>query len=173
MFRLQRTITLLVSAVLACSLWACAPGESSSPTEPVLEDVVLGGETFHLRLALTDAQRQKGLGGVAALPPDGGMLFIFPDAAPRSFWMYGCVIDLDIAYVSPLGRVVSVYTMPKEAPQGAGESVAEYSARLPRYPSVSPARYVIEVPPGSLARLGVKAGTMLELDRERLKTLPH
>lgn len=173
MCRPQRALRVILSALLVFVCPACSSGGVASTSEPAVEDVVLGGETFHLRLAINDAQRQKGLGGVASLAPDAGMLFVFPDAAPRSFWMYGCTIDLDIAYVSPLGRVVSVYTMPKEAPQAEGESVADYSARLLRYPSGSPARYVIEVQPGTLARLGITVGTMLELDRERLKTLAH
>ena len=99
------------------------------------------------------------------------MLFVFTDAAPRSFWMYGCIMDIDIAYVGPLGRVLSVYTMPKEPLKGADETEDAYRARLAHYPSMSAARYVIEVAPGTFERLGVKVGTMLELDRERLKTL--
>ncbi len=156
--------TLVASALATCSL----PG-ASSPN--ATESVVLGGETFQLQLAVNEAARQKGLGGVASLAKDGGMLFVFTDAAPRNFWMYGCLMDLDIAYVGPLGRVLSTYTMPKEPLKGADESEEAYRARLPYYPSMSAARYVIEVAPGTLERLGVKVGTMLELDRERLKTL--
>lgn len=173
MSQVLRVLGVLFLMLSASLLSACSPPSSDAASSMAIEDVVLGGETFHLKVAGTDALRQKGLGGVAALAADEGMIFIFPDAAPRSFWMLGCVIDLDIAYVSPLGRVVSVYTMPKEPLQAADESADAYATRLTRYPSLSPARYVIEVAPGTFARLGIKTGSMLELDREHLKTLAH
>jgi uncharacterized protein len=166
---LQSALQISACTLFAYALAACSSPSASSPT--ATESVEIGGETFQLQLALNEAARQKGLGGVASLAKDGGMLFVFTDAAPRSFWMYGCIMDIDIAYVGPLGRVLSVYTMPKEPLKGADETEDAYRARLAHYPSMSAARYVIEVAPGTFERLGVKVGTMLELDRERLKTL--
>ncbi len=64
-----------------------------------------------LSSATTDAQREKGLGGRVALPPDGGMLFIFADAKLRSFWMLDCKMVIDIAFISAERRVVRIYTM--------------------------------------------------------------
>jgi uncharacterized membrane protein (UPF0127 family) len=131
--------------------------------------VSAGGKTFACRLAITDATREKGLGGVTSLGADEGMLFAFSDSRPRNFWMYGCVIDLDIAFIDPFGFVTAVHTMPKEAPQSAEESDDVYSGRLKRYPSMGDAQYVLEVAPGTLKPLGVHRGSKVDFDAPALK----
>ena len=82
-------------------------------------------------------QREKGLGGRVALPPDGGMLFIFADAKLRSFWMLDCKMVIDIAFISAERRVVRIYTM---YPQPGAPPEA-----LPLYDSEQPAQFAIEV----------------------------
>lgn len=154
--------TALFSAALL--LAAC---ESGNP--PASMPVTAGGTTFQCRLALDDASRAKGLSGVESLGANEGMLFVFPDSAPRGFWMVDCLMDIDIAFIDPFGFVTAVHTMPKEPLQQEGEPRDAYEARLKRYPSVSPAQYALEVPPGALGKLGVKRGTRIEFDRDTLK----
>jgi uncharacterized membrane protein (UPF0127 family) len=151
-----------VAATLA--LTACDAGKP-----PASMPVAVNGKTFTCRLAIDPAAREQGLGGVASLAPDEGMLFAFTDSAPRSFWMRGCIMDIDIAFIDPFGFVTAVHTMPKEELKGADETVVSYEGRLARYPSLAPAQYALEVAPGTLAPLGVKRGTRVEFDRELLK----
>ena len=132
-------------------------------------DVTIGGKTFRCRLALDEATREKGLGGVESLGPDEGMLFAFTDSAERTFWMRGCVMDLDIAFLDPQGFVTAVHTMPKEPLQAEGESEADYLARLIRYPSKGKTKYMLEVAPGTLGPIGVRRGSRAEFDRDALK----
>lgn len=147
---------------------AAAGSTASKPGLPV-EKLTVAGESFTVKLALDDASRQRGLGGVAELKPDEGMLFAFPDAQQRFFWMKDCLIDLDIAFIDPFGFVTAVHTMPKEDPRRADESIPAYDSRLVRYRSLSPAQFALELAPGTFERLGIKRGSKLELDLPRLK----
>jgi uncharacterized protein len=136
---------------------------------PTTAKVVAGGKEFTVKLAMDNASREKGLGGVTSLGPDEGMLFVFTDSLPRNFWMVDCVMDIDIAFVDPFGFVTAVHTMPKEPLQAEGESRDAYYGRLKRFPSLAPAQFAFEVAPGRLAELGVKRGVRLEFDRDTLK----
>lgn len=155
--------------VLATSSMILSGCESAGPAGTM--PVTVEGRTFHCRISADDASRQQGLGGVASLAPDEGMIFAFPDAGYRNFWMRGCVMALDIAFIDPAGFVTAVHTMPFEDPQGPDESESDYFARLVRYPSIAPAQFALEVAPGTLAPLGVKRGTRVHFDRDALKTL--
>lgn len=152
---------------------ACEPpkDEARPAAGERTERVAIGDRTFTLRLAIDEPARERGLGGVAEIGEDEGMLFVFPNAAIRNFWMRDCVIDLDIAFLDPFGIVTAVHTMPKEPPRGPNESETAYQGRLKRYSSVSPAQFVIEVRPGTLESLGVKRGTRIALDLPKLKAL--
>lgn len=165
-------LNLAAIAALGCSTAflasSCEPPKVAS-TEPRTEKVTLGDRSFTLRLAIDEKARERGLGGVEEIPADGGMLFVFPDAAVRNFWMRDCVIDLDIAFLDPFGIVTAVHTMPKEPPRGPQESESSYQARLKRYTSAVPAQFAIEVRPGTLAELGIKRGDRIALDLPRLK----
>lgn len=143
---------------------------SASHASPRFESVEIGGEAFRLELAADPMTRTIGLMGRSEIAPHGGMLFIFPDTAPRSFWMRNCLVDLDIAYLDDEGRVVAVHRMKAEPLRQEGESESDYLGRLARYPSAKPARYAIELRAGSLARLGVAAGDRIELGHIPLPT---
>jgi uncharacterized membrane protein (UPF0127 family) len=156
--------TLALAATLP--LASCDNTPASAPTTI---DVTVGGKTFRCKPALDEAAREQGLGGVASLAPDEGMLFAFNDATERTFWMRGCVMGLDIAFLDSQGFVTAVHTMPNEPLQAEGESEADYRARLVRYPSGGKAKYALEVAPGTLAPLGVRRGSRAEFDREALK----
>jgi uncharacterized membrane protein (UPF0127 family) len=151
---------LLASAMLV----GCDGGAA-----PTSAKVKAGGTEFTVKLAMDNASREKGLGGVTSLAPDEGMLFVFTDSLPRNFWMVDCVMDIDIAFVDPFGFVTAVHTMPKEPLQADGEGRDAYFGRLKRYPSLAPAQFAFEVAPGRLAELGVKRGVRLEFDRDTLK----
>lgn len=99
------------------------------------------------------------------------MLFVFPRAQHQMFWMVDCVIDIDLMYLNSRGVVVGIHPMKKEPPQGQGETRDQYLARLKRYESRTPAKYVIELEYGAMERLGVRIGDQIELDHGKLGKL--
>ncbi|TNE78379.1 MAG: DUF192 domain-containing protein [Bacteroidetes bacterium] len=79
---------------------------------------------------------------------DRGMLFIFPDIRPRSFWMKNTHIPLDIIFIDDNYRIVTI--QPNTKP------FSEQSI-----PSYKPAKYVLEVNAGTAAKLKWKEGDIL------------
>ncbi len=164
------TWLLLGGAVIAgAAILGCE--RSTTPMEGGIEMVEIGGRTFALELAMTSESRTKGLGDRTSVPEDGGMLFVFPDADFRSFWMYDCLTAIDIAFVDPIGYVTAIHTMPAEPPRGGGESDFEYRDRLPGYSSRYRAQFAVELAPGMFESLGIKEGDRLSIPANRLKTL--
>lgn len=157
----------LVLGGLLLALGACqepAPGDPGpGPRPPVATGRDLGPVATHLvlptarlglHLATDTASRMRGLSGVTELAPDEGMLFVYPEASAREFWMKGCLLSLDLLFLDEDGRVLSLHTLPVPAP---GTSDAD----MPRAASGGPCRYVLEVNAGVAAALGLKVGDQL------------
>lgn len=124
---------------------ACASGGPS---------VEIGGKTFKVEIADTREKQALGLMFRDSMPADRGMLFIFPDEAPRSFWMKNTRIALDIMYFDKDLKLVSI----------SADTPPCRVSRCPSYPSVVPARYVLELNAGTASALGVGPGDRLILD---------
>jgi hypothetical protein len=152
--RLAAGLLLLALARAAAALDAAAP----------LHTVFLAGAAYQVELASDPRARERGLMGRSDIPPRGGMLFVFPDDAPRAFWMKNCLVDIDVAFLDARGRVVATHRMRAEPPQAGGESDAAYEGRLRHYPSGAPARFALELRAGSLARLGLGPGDEVDLN---------
>lgn len=150
----------------------CLPLAWTADTPPpTTVTALIKGHLFELELAATPATRERGLMERLEMPPDRGMLFAFPDEAPRRFWMKNTRVDLDIVYLDRSGAVVSVATMRAEPPQGQREPDDQYEDRLPFYPSAGPAAFAIEFCSGTLGLLGLVPGENLGLDVPRLRAL--
>ena len=128
---------------------ACKRDASAPAAHYGLVHMRVGDRPFTLELAATDKTRQHGLMHRHSLPADRGMLFVFPDEAPRSFWMRNTVIPLDIVYLDKHGKVVSISQMKPLDESGV--------------PSATPAKYAIELNEGAAAKAGVKVGDVLDI----------
>ena len=146
------------------------PAASTAPSQsqPATEDIVIAGEKFRLEIAANEPAREKGLMGRDHIDPNGGMLFIYPQPKELSFWMANCIIDIDILFLDAKGRIVATHKMKAEAPRKSGESQDEYEARLKRYESKRLAQFAIELKAGTIDRLKLKPGQMIEMDVQRL-----
>lgn len=163
----RRAARALALATVALAPVACSNESSQAPKGREL--VIIKGERFYLEPALDAHTREVGLGGRETIDPHGGMIFVFPKPKPESFWMRNCLTDIDIAYLSETGRVMTMYEMKAEPPKKPGESDIAYFNRLKRYPSEFPSRFVIEVAPGTWKRLDLKPGDVVSFDIEDLK----
>ncbi|MBC6953430.1 MAG: DUF192 domain-containing protein [Leptolyngbya sp. PLA2] len=152
-----------------CTIGLALASCSDKAVSANVESVQIAGKWFHLELALDEPTRMKGLGGRGFIEPDGGMLFVFPAAAKRSFVMRDCPISIDIIFLDPSGRVVAMHHMEAEEPRREGESDWQYEERLKRYSSRFDCQFVIELAGGTLETLELKAGDRISLDTARLK----
>lgn len=100
---------------------------------------------FFLELADDDAEREQGLMNRTRLQPNGGMLFVWPDAAPRSFWMKSTVIPLDLIAIRDR-QVVSLHSL---QPCLQEECPRTKTAR---------ADAAVEVPLGTVAHFDIRVG---------------
>ena len=136
---------LLLSFLMIAACTACSAGGPS---------VEFGGQSFSVELADTRKKQSLGLMFRDEMPADHGMLFIFPNEAPRSFWMKNTRIALDILYFDKNLNMVSASldTQPCRV------------SRCPSYPSSAPAMYVLELNAGTVGRLGTGPGASLTLE---------
>jgi uncharacterized membrane protein (UPF0127 family) len=110
-------------------------------------------------IASTEAERAKGLMFVKTLPPDRGMLFVFPDEQKRKFWMRNTYVSLDIIFLDKFFRVVGIERkMPILSDEARGPD--------------QPAMYVIELVAGSADRLGIQVGDIFNPKGPIPKGLP-
>lgn len=142
-----------------------------------LATVTIARHIFHLEVASEPSVQDTGLSERDHVDADGGMLFVFADSQYQAFVMRDCSIPIDILYLDEAGRVLSLYSMPPEAPRTARERTddpcgdAAYNARLKPYPSRAPARFVVELRGGTIERLGVEEGDIADLEVDRLSAL--
>jgi uncharacterized protein len=152
------TRSLAAALLLGAALARVAGAADALPTRTVF----LAGVAYELEVADDPLTRARGLMGRSEIAPRGGMVFAFPDDAPRAFWMKDCLVDIDIAFLDSRGTVVATHAMRAE-PRGPGESEGEYERRLRHYASGVPARFAVELRAGSLARRGLVPGARVDV----------
>lgn len=108
--------------------------------------VTIENVEFKVELAQTPAERQRGLSGRINLCDQCGMLFIFENDGYYSFWMKDTLIPLDIIWIDQNWQVVDFVSFAQ--PQGA-----RTDKELPIYRPRKLARYVLELPGGTVEKI--------------------
>lgn len=115
---------------------------------PATRQVTLAGHNFTVEIANTDATRERGLMFRTHMAAGHGMLFIYPDAQPRYFWMKNTLIPLDILFFDGERRLINV----------SADTPPCKTAECPSYPSAAPAMYVLELNAGMAKKMHIKTG---------------
>lgn len=142
--------------LVIAGLLATIPARAGGPP-PLAQASILtakGTARYQLEVAANEQARARGLMWRSELPARGGMVFLFPDNAPRSFWMRNTFIPLDLLFVADDGRIVAIQ------PQATPKSDAPIE-------SGAPAVAVIELAGGQAAKDEIRVG-----DRVRLALPP-
>jgi len=157
-------IAILVAVSLTAGGTACRNGRSAADPAPtpvparatgtptVLLHATAGGERtipVRVELALTGQQRERGLMFRNRLDPDTGMLFLFPSAAPLTFWMKNTLIPLDMIFIDSKRRIVGI-VQNAEPETETGRHVDGDS------------QYVLEIGGGLSQKWGITAGSTVE-----------
>lgn len=106
--------------------------------------------TFSVELAIDDAQRMHGLMYRKNMPADHGMLFDFGESRLVTMWMKNTVLPLDMLFIDEKGVTQTVR-----------EHAVPFSEEL--ISSGGDVRYVLELNAGTLKRLGIRAGSRVDL----------
>lgn len=144
---------LLPLFCLAVLLSAC----SSSATDGGPQEVALigpSGTAIPLTVEVADdpEERAQGLMGRESLEADHGMLFMFEQSQPLTFWMKDTLIPLDIIFFDYQGKVI-----------GSDQMVPCEEDPCLRYTSSGPANSALEVNAGFVAEHGIGPGWQLGL----------
>lgn len=140
-------------------LWSCQnESRTSTPTarELVIEDTVefilKDGQSLPLEVALADDndERAAGLMYIRSMDENQGMLFVFEDEQPRSFWMANTPLALDMLFVNEAYEIVTIH-----------RNTQPFSQR--NFTSEIPAKYVIEVNGGYTIRHDIQEGMSVRI----------
>lgn len=101
--------------------------------------------TVKVAVADNNRTRSEGLMNVMNLPENAGMLFIFENEQPRSFWMANTPLPLDIIFVNSEMTIVRIHRNTQPYSQ---ESIQ----------SEQPAKYVVEVNAGYTLEHDIREG---------------
>ncbi|MDQ6437162.1 DUF192 domain-containing protein [Mesorhizobium sp. LHD-90] len=112
---------------------------------PLVAITASGVKSFGIEVADDPAERSTGLMFRETMPQDRGMLFVFENTQPASFWMKNTPLPLDLVFIGEDGRVRAVK-------QGEPQSEAVISPGVP-------VRFVLELNAGVAERTGIVAGT--------------
>ncbi len=115
------------------------------PTIPVQ----IGAADFRIEVARSEEQKARGLMHRRSLGERSGMIFVYEADEHLSFWMKNTTLPLTLAFLSRDGEILQV------------EELKPLS--LKPVTSDRAARYALELPAGSLQRLGVGPGDRVRL----------
>ena len=142
---------------LCASYWIACSSPPAPDTYAVLQTMPVtlpNGAKIRAEVAITPQEHQTGMMFRDHVPADHGMLFVFADMQPRSFYMYQTLIPLDILWIDADRRIVYISADTPPCP-------AKNPAACPNYGEGMPAQYVLELAGGQAAAQGLQVGDRL------------
>jgi uncharacterized protein len=117
--------------------------------------VWLGNEELTAEVASKQVEIATGMMYRTNMLENEAMLFVFPDAQPRSFYMRNCIVPLSAAYIDPSGVILQEIDM-----QPHNET--------PIPSDSNDVQFVLEVRQGWFQRHNVKTGMVVRTERGSL-----
>lgn len=141
---------IIFAIVLFIFLALFLQGRTSSNIH--LQKIKINNHSLSVEVADTDSLRTKGLSGRISMPPDQGMLFVFPISSYYRFWMADMKFPLDFIWINKNTVVDLTENVP----------VPSAGSELPTFTSKNPFDRVIEVNAGVIRSLGIKQGDKVQ-----------
>ena len=127
--------------------------------QPRLQTIKLyvGAEEVSTELAMKPVEIFTGMMWRTNMPENEAMLFVFPSAEPRAFYMRNTPVPLSLAYIDPEGVIAEIHDL-----QPYDESsVPSKAANI---------QFVLEVPQGWYKRHNIAPGTLVRTQFGEMKT---
>lgn len=115
--------------------------------------IIINGHSFNTELAVTESEKERGLGYRDKLAPDSGMLFVYDHPDRYGFWMKGMHFPLDFIWIN--GNLVADITTNVQT-VAAGQP-------LPTYQPKVPVDKILELNAGIVAKYGIKTGDLVRI----------
>ncbi len=144
-------VLIVIIAIVAYESRECETEDGPLFTKAIFD--VDEEPTVNITIAITPAERAKGLMNVSYMHPDQGMVFIFPKTTNSFFWMKNTLIPLDMFFVK---NDTVMYIAHDAKP-----------CEVDQCPTFGPGQYydyVIETNSGYAKQYGIDIGTAVELD---------
>jgi uncharacterized membrane protein (UPF0127 family) len=148
----QRLARTLRGVSLAASVLLALPLSAQAADNQLTLHTGTGDYTFNVDVVDTPDSRAKGLMFVTELADDAGMLFDFKEEREVSFWMRNTFIPLDMIFIGTDGVVRNVHANARPHD-------------VTSIPSDGPVQFVLEIPGGRAAEIGLAAGDTMDHDR--------
>jgi uncharacterized protein len=126
----------------------------AQPKLPTVK-VWLGSEEMIAEIARTQVQIATGMMFRTNMLENEAMIFVFPSAEPKNFYMRNCTVPLSAAYITPDGTIAEIVDLQP----GDERGVQSRSSNL---------QFVLEVPQGWFARHNVSTGAVVRTERGSL-----
>ncbi len=147
-------LATILTGVSPSTVWGQSFTILPKPTTTLPRVAVwLGKHSFNVSVAADYQSRAYGLMNQTHLARTRGMLFVFRDSAPRTFWMKDTRVALDILFFDAKRQLVAM--------QSNAQPCTKVPCKL--YPSHVPARYVLELVAGTAQRIDAQIGQRLRI----------
>ncbi len=113
----------------------------------------MGSGVYHLWLADDEVERTEGLSGVESLDPNSGLLMKYDSDGTWGIWMKDMKVSLDIVWLDSEKKII--YIVKNASPELSTDTV---------FKPKSNARYVIELPAGTVQAAAIKTGDTATFD---------
>lgn len=142
-------IVILFSALILIiiSIWYLA---FFVPQNANVVNLKIKDQNYKIEMAVSSAQKIKGLSKRESLCKNCGMLFTFGFETQLPFWMKDTLIPLDMIWLDKNGTVVDIQT-------------ALETNSLKIYQNQTPAQYVLELNANDSNKIGLKIGDTIQL----------
>ncbi len=132
-------VVVFIVAVLLISLLISRKGAK----------VTINDQDFNVKVAKTEAQKQKGLSGTKSLSEKDGMLFVFDKPDFYSFWMKEMNYPIDVIYIHG-DKVVTV--------------IRNANPGLKVFQPDSPSEKVLEIKGGLAEKYNIDKGSSVKIE---------
>lgn len=145
------SVSRIFATLILCVLCVRAPADGIRPDATL--ELIAPDESLiaRIQVEIADTPETRARGLMYRLLPDdeSGMLFIFPNAAPRAFWMRNTPGSLDMLFADAQRRIFHI-----------ARDTTPMSDRT--YPSNGDAMYVLETAAGFATRHGIAPGSRFD-----------
>jgi hypothetical protein len=153
-------LALLLLPLAACSSGSTTEAQTTAAVSDDFHAVIhtaTGDYPFNIEIADTPQEQSRGLMYRQSLAADAGMLFDYGTERKVSFWMQNTYIPLDMVFIAADGTVMHIHDNAKPM------DPTSISSKFP-------VRFVLEIPGGRAAEIGLRAGD--RVDHVRVGTPP-